>query len=56
MTNTNPTAAGFVTSTLGGVIAGTTFNAPFFKGLVISIGIETAGYIEDVLQLFMENN
>ena len=48
-----PNLSGLATSTLSGVISGATFNAPAVRALAISIGLEFAGYTEDLIDVFI---
>jgi len=49
MTAPEMTLAGFASATFGGIVSGVTYDAPFMRGLGIAVGLEVAGYAEDIL-------
>ena len=51
-----PTLYGLATSTFSGIVSGATFNIPTGQAAIISFGLEIAGYGEDLIHMFLEEN
>ena len=54
LTSPEQTGYGFATAVFSGFVSGVTFDYPFLKSIAIAVGLEFAGYSDDIIYFFAD--